>query len=119
LLKNIFFLKDSIMPTDRNSGQGGQGRLHPTAMIVDYLDGILSPSDKIFFEEQMKNNPSLVKSVLLQKKIKYALDHPDLQDDIALLQQANENTEAESKMPVLLLVGLFLIAAVGMCVIFF
>ncbi|MFK7904942.1 MAG: hypothetical protein AB8B69_07450 [Chitinophagales bacterium] len=114
-MKSIFkFLKAvSIMPTDGNLGQGGLRRPHPKTMIADYLDGTLNPSDKTFFEQQIKSDPDLVKSVLLQKKIKYAFDNPDLKDDIALIQQARKNVEAESNMSTLLLFGLFLITIVG------
>ncbi len=101
------------MPTDGNLGQGGQKRLHPATMIADYLDGTLKPSDKTFFEQQMKSDPNLVKSILLQKKIKYAFDHPDIEHDISLIQQAKNSVEAESKMPLLMLIGLFLIAVLA------
>ena len=70
----------------------------PTELISDYLNKKLNPQQVVRFEKWLKRDPEFAQQVRLQRNIQYALDNPDLENDIALLKQARRSEEKSSKV---------------------
>lgn len=90
-------------------------------VIINYLDDTLTPKEKAKFEQRMRRDSRLSESVRLQRKIKYAFEHPHLKDDIALIESAQRAVESEKTFvfsPTILSLVAFIVLIVAAALIF-
>ncbi|MDN3586255.1 hypothetical protein QWY86_06225 [Pedobacter aquatilis] len=65
-------------------------------LLIKYIDGELSESERLAFETELQNNPSLEEKLEEVKLAELALKHYGLKTDVALIHQEIMN---EQKMP--------------------